>query len=92
MDYILRKDSFGNWHFDDIKTGSVRERVVCRRLARMYLNDTLIANTPNFLVECVLRHRISTWPNLPSYISHCNELFFYEFDGCVYFFFEKPHN
>ena len=91
MDYTLTKDSFGNWHFDDVKSGSVRERVLCRRLARVFLNDTLIANTPNFLVECAIRHRISTWPNLPSFIAHCNELFFYEFDGCVYFFFEKPH-
>lgn len=89
MDYILRKDSVGNWHFDGVKSGSVRERAICRHLAKVYLNDTLIANTPNFLVECVLRHRISTWSNLPSLFVQCSELFFYEFDGHVYFFFEK---
>ena len=92
MDYILKKDSACNWHFVGVKSGSVREQRLCRRLSRRFFDVDLIANTPNLLVECAVRIRSQKWSNLLSFMDHCNELVFYDFDGCVYFFFDKPHN
>ena len=88
MDISLIKDSVGNWHLPGVMSGSVREQRLCRRLARVFLNDNLIANTPNFLVDAVVRHRTATWSDLPSLMAHCTEIFFYNFDGRVYFLFK----
>ena len=92
MDYILTKDSSCNWHLDGVKSGSVREQRLCSRLARRFFSADLIANTPNFLVECVVRSRSQDWSNLPTLMDHCNKLVFYDFDGRVYFFFDNLHN
>lgn len=91
MDYILRKDSSCNWHFDGVTSGSAKEKRLCRRLSRRYFDFDLIALTPNILVECVVRIRSSTWSNLPTLMEHCNEIIFYDFDGFVYFFFDNSH-
>ena len=92
MDYILRKDSSCNWHFDGVEFGSSREKRLCRRLSRRFFDFDLIAITPNILVECIVRIRSANWSNLPTLMEHCYEIVFYDFDGFVYFFFDNPHN
>lgn len=57
MEYILRKDYNNNWHIDDVKSGSRLESYLCRRFSVLYLNSELVSYTPNFLVECAIRHK-----------------------------------
>lgn len=87
MDYIFRKDVNSNWHIDGVESGSKHEHRLCRRLSRRYFGGELIADTPNMLVESVVRIRTPKWYNLPTLMESCSELVFYDFDGCVYFFF-----
>lgn len=60
MEYIVRKDSNNNWHFDDVKSGSRLESYLCRRFAVLYLNTELVVNTPNYLVESAIRKKCIT--------------------------------
>lgn len=60
MEYVLRKDVNNNWHFDDVQYGSLNEQRLCRCLAKRYLNTELVANTPNYLVECSIRKKCLT--------------------------------
>ena len=71
MEFYLRKDSNSNWHFDDVKSGSKREQLLCHLLATHYLHVQLVANTPNFLVEAAIRHRYIPYTSklLPGVIS-----------------------
>lgn len=71
MEYLLRKDSNINWHFDDVKSGSYREQLLCRRLALRYLHVQLVANTPNSLVEAAIIYRFIPYTSklLPGVIS-----------------------
>ena len=93
MDYTLIKDENCNWHIDGVKSGSAKEKRICRRLSRRFFGVDLIANTPNMLVETVVRIRTPKWSNLPTLMEHCSALVFWEFDGCTYIFFDdKLHN
>ena len=87
MDYTLRKDENCNWHFVGVESGSSREKRLCRRLSRSFFDVDLIANTPNMLVETVVRIRTPKWSDLPILMENCSELIFWDLDGCVYFFF-----
>lgn len=60
MEYIVRKDSNNNWHFDSVKSGSQNEQRLCHRLAKRYLDVELVANTPNYLVESAIRKKCIT--------------------------------
>lgn len=54
MEYIVRKDLYNNWHFDDVKSGSKDEHRLCFSLALQYLDVELVSNTPNYLVEAAI--------------------------------------
>ena len=84
MEFLLRKDSNNNWHFDDVKSGSKREQLLCHLLALRYLDVQLVANTPNFLVESAIIHRFIPYTSklLPGVISFLP-------DGHIMFMFDS---